>query len=76
MVRYCACEIRRMLNLKEGDKLLFIEQDGKSSLERFRHSHCRAQEAFAGRQKILELPTLMAHKGWWMKSGVGQRNRL
>ena len=42
-------EIRRKLNLKEGDKLLFIEQGGEIVIRNASATAIvRAQEAFAG----------------------------
>ena len=42
-------EIRRKLNLKEGDKLLFIEQGGEIIIRNASATAIvRAQEAFAG----------------------------
>ena len=42
-------EIRRKLNLKEGDKLLFIEQGGEIIIRNASTTAIvRAQEAFAG----------------------------
>jgi AbrB family looped-hinge helix DNA binding protein len=42
-------EIRRRLRLKEGDKLLFIERDGRITIENVSATAIlRAQEAFAG----------------------------
>lgn len=45
-------EIRRRLHLKEGDKLLFIEQDGEIIIRNASVTAIvRAQEAFAGAAK-------------------------
>ena len=45
-------EIRRKLHLKEGDKLLFIEQDGEIIIRKASATAIvRAQEAFAGAAK-------------------------
>ena len=45
-------EIRRKLNLKEGDKLLFIEQGGEIIIRNASATAIvRAQEAFAGATK-------------------------
>ena len=45
-------EIRRKLHLKEGDKLLFIEQDGEIVIRNASSTAImRAQEAFAGAAK-------------------------
>ena len=42
-------EIRRKLHLKEGDKLLFVEQDGEIIIRNASATAIvRAQEAFAG----------------------------
>ena len=45
-------EIRRKLHLKEGDKLLFVEQDGEIIIRNTSATAIvRAQEAFAGAAK-------------------------
>lgn len=45
-------EIRRKLTLKEGDKLLFVEQDGEIIIRNASATAIvRAQEAFAGAAK-------------------------
>ena len=45
-------EIRRRLQLKEGDKLLFIERDGQIVIDNASATAIvRAQEAFAGAAK-------------------------
>ena len=45
-------EIRRKLQLKEGDKVLFIEQDGEIIIRNASATAIlRAQEAFAGAAK-------------------------
>ena len=49
-------EIRRRLHLKEGDKLLFIEQDGEIIIRNASGTAIvRAQEAFAGAAKDFDV---------------------
>ena len=49
-------EIRRKLHLKEGDKILFFEQDGEIVIRNASATAIiRAQEAFAGAAKDFEV---------------------
>jgi AbrB family looped-hinge helix DNA binding protein len=41
-------EIRKKLQIKEGDKLLFIERDGEIMINNASAAIIRAQEAFTG----------------------------
>ncbi|MDR1797207.1 MAG: AbrB/MazE/SpoVT family DNA-binding domain-containing protein [Clostridiales Family XIII bacterium] len=49
-------DIRRKMNLKDGDKVIFLEQDGRYYIENASLvSITRAQEAFAGEAERLGL---------------------
>ena len=51
-------QIRRKLNLKDGDKVVFIEQDGKVVIENStRVALAEIQEAFKGEAERLGLKT-------------------
>jgi AbrB family looped-hinge helix DNA binding protein len=51
-------QIRRKLNLKDGDKVIFIEQEGKIVIENStKIAILEAQEAFKGEAKRLGINT-------------------